>query len=229
MGSLGARRSLLAGLALVFLSITAASAGTDRPVWPDNFTSRLEALALLQTLNADLLSHNSATLTLDRWCAAHHLAADPHIVAKLVRGETKTPSAADLRLLGARSASAVRYRRVKLTCGTRVLSEADNWYVPARLPPAMNKALDTTDISFGRAVHPLHFKRRTLSAKLLWLPLPQGWEMGAAVPAATKGALRIPHHLLQHRAVLTLPDATPFSLVVETYTANVLAFPAPQP
>ncbi len=32
--------------------------------WRDSFTSRLEALALLQSLNADLLSHDSATLTL---------------------------------------------------------------------------------------------------------------------------------------------------------------------
>lgn len=229
MGSHRARRPLFAGLVLALLSVTAASAGAERPVWPDRFTSRLEALALLQTLNANLLSHNSATLTLDRWCAAHHLASDPHVVAKLVRGEKTVPSAADLRLLGVRSAGAVRYRRVKLTCGTHVLSEADNWYVPARLTPAMNKALNTTEISFGRVVHPLHFRRRTLSVALLWHPLPEGWEMGAAVPAPGKGALRLPHDLLQHRAVLTLPDGTPFSLVVETYTANVLAFPPRKP
>lgn len=214
--------------ALVVLAVSArgAQAGAiAAPAWPDRFESRLEALALIETLNADLLSHNSATLTLDRWCADHRLAADPHVVAKLVRGEKKAPSAADLQLLGVSSAGDVRYRRVKLTCGARVLSEADNWYVPARLTPAMNRQLDATDISFGRAVRPLHFKRRTLSAQLLWHPLPEGWEMGAARPVPTKGALRIPHDLLQHRAVLTLPDGTPFSLVVETYTANVLAFP----
>jgi hypothetical protein len=34
---------------------------------------------------------------------------------------------------------------------------------------------------------------------------------------------------LEHRAILTLPDGTPFSEVVESYTANVLAFPVPQP
>ena len=174
-------RALLAAV-LTLSSVTAA--GAQAPVWPDTVTSRLEALALVQTLNADLLSHNSATLTLDRWCAAHHLAADPHIVAKLVRGETKAPSAAQLARLGVGSADAVRYRRVRLTCGTRVLSEADNWYVPARLTPAMNTALETTDISFGRAVHPLHFQRHTLSAELLWHPLPPGWEMGAAMPSA---------------------------------------------
>ena len=33
--------------------------------------------------------------------------------------------------------------------------------------------------------------------------------------------------VLEHRAVLTLPDGTPFSQVVETYTSAVLAFPEP--
>jgi hypothetical protein len=35
----------------------------------------------------------------------------------------------------------------------------------------------------------------------------------------------MPAKLLEHRAVLTLPDGTPFSEVVETYTDKVLAFP----
>ncbi|MGA0586972.1 hypothetical protein ACO2Q2_07570 [Dyella sp. KRB-257] len=44
-------------------------------VWPDTALARTEALALLQTLNADLLSHDSATLTLERWCGAHGMAS----------------------------------------------------------------------------------------------------------------------------------------------------------
>jgi hypothetical protein len=31
-------------------------------------------MAPLQSLNAELLSHDSATLTLDRWCASYQLA-----------------------------------------------------------------------------------------------------------------------------------------------------------
>jgi hypothetical protein len=58
-------------------------------VWQDSFTARLEALALLETLNAELLSHDSATLTMDHWCAAHRLASPPHIVAERVNGPTK--------------------------------------------------------------------------------------------------------------------------------------------
>ncbi len=128
----------------------------------------------------------------------------------------------------------VRFRRVRLKCGEHVLSEAENWYVPSRLTPDMNQALDTTDTAFGRVAKPLSFRRRTLSAKLLWSPLPQDWEMraandNAAPDAAAAGRLLIPHAVLQHRAVLTLPDGTPISQVIETYTGDVLAFPDPQP
>lgn len=194
--------------------------------WPDAPEVRLEALALLQTLNADLLSHDSATLTLDRWCAAHHLAEPAKIVAERDH-DTQKPATDELRqLLHVGANEPVRYRRVRLACGSHVLSEADNWYVPGRLTAEMNRQLDTSDIAFGRAVQALHFSRHTLSAELLWQPLPPGWENGAAIPAGSAN-LQIPHQVLQHRAVLTLPDGTPFSTVVESYTSEILAFPAP--
>jgi hypothetical protein len=41
-------------------------------------------------------------------------------------------------------------------------------------------------------------------------------------------SLTIPHAVLEHRAVLTLPDGTPFSEVIETYSREVLALPEPQ-
>jgi chorismate-pyruvate lyase len=197
--------------------------------WRDNFTTRLEALALLQSLNVDLLSQDSATLTLDRWCRTHRLATPAEIVADRVPGVEKAPTAEQRQILRVTESEPVQYRRVRLRCGTHVLSEAENWYVPSRLTPEMNKALDTTSIPFGRAVQALHFRRQILSAKLLWSPLPEGWEMGAASgPAGSSSTtLQIPSEVLQHRAVLTLLDGTPFSTVIETYTDDVLAFPEP--
>jgi hypothetical protein len=179
-------------------------------------------------LNAELLSHDSATLTLDHWCAAHRLASPAHIVAERVNGADQAPTDEQRQLLGVSATEPIRYRRVRLTCGDHVLSEADNWYVPARLTPEMNRLLDTTDTAFGRAVQALDFHRRTLSVKLLWSPLPQDWEMGAPLPERKGTTLTMPHAVLEHRAVLTLPDGTPFSEVVETYTSEVLAFPEPQ-
>lgn len=227
--------------ALLLLMVVARAAGAETggaPVWKDDYTTRLEALALLQTLNAELLSNDSATATLDHWCDTHKLAAPARIVAERVTGADEAPTPEQRQTLGVSATEPVRFRRVRLKCGEHVLSEAENWYVPSRLAPDMNRVLETTDTPFGRVVKPLNFRRHTLSAKLLWSPLPKDWEMRGASEQgalaagisgnATDGALRIPHEVLRHRAVLMLPDGTPFSEVVETYTGDVLAFPEPK-
>jgi hypothetical protein len=216
-------RSILAASSLAIL-VTVNTPAQARTPFTNDVPSRTQALALLETLNADLLSHPSATLTLERWCGDHGLAPDAKIVAHRVKGDDK-PLPEDARAtLGIGADEPVRYRRVQLACGALVLSEADNWYVPARLTPEMNRILDSTDQPFGKVVQALHFRRQTISAELLWSPLPKGWEMDAALPAAGKGPLAIPHEVLRHRAVLYNEANQPFSLVVETYTADVLAF-----
>lgn len=193
--------------------------------WPDTPLARAQALALMETLNADLLSHDSATLTLERWCGAHDLAVKPKILAQRVRGQDKPLSPALRAQMGIDAHEPVKYRRVQLMCGEHVLSEADNWYVPARLTAAMNKQLDDTDMPFGKVVQSLHFRRQTLDAKLLWSPLTDGWEMHGIAPTPPGTLLHVPPQILQHRAVLYTGSGQPFSLVVETYTDQVLAFP----
>ncbi|HEY1899418.1 MAG TPA: hypothetical protein VGG49_06480 [Steroidobacteraceae bacterium] len=219
-------------VALIVLLATTAGANAASPdtssiAWRDSFTTRLEALALLQSLNADLLSHDSATLTLDRWCATHHLADPATITAERVRDVDKPPTAAQRELLRVSPAEPLGYRRVKLHCGAHVLSEADNWYVPSRLTAQMNHDLENSDIAFGRAIQALHFSRHTLSATLLWAPLPAGWEMSVSPAPAHSTNLDVPHYVLQHTAVLTLPDGMPISALTETYTSEVLAFREP--
>jgi chorismate-pyruvate lyase len=220
------------GRLLWLLAGACAGDASAQVAWPDDFVARVEALALLQTLNVDLLSHDSATLTLERWCAAHALAVPPRIVAERVTGLDKPPTPEQRAELGVSPTETIRYRRVRLRCGAVVLSEADNWYVPGRLTTAMNAQLDGSDVPFGKVVQALHFRRRTLSSTLLWSPLPEGWEMNSAAAGDGDGdgapRILIPEHLLQHRAVLLLPDGTPFSEVVETYTGNVLAFRIPK-
>jgi chorismate-pyruvate lyase len=196
------------------------------PKWPDTPLARTQALALLQTLNADLLSHDSATLTLERWCGEHHMASPARVIAERVRGEDKPLPAAWRTRLAIGANEPVKYRRVRLKCGDHVLSEADNWYLPNRLTTAMNRRLDNSDAPFGKVVRPLHFRRKTLSAELLWSPLPTGWELHRAQPQTqpTAGELAVPHFVLQHRAMLFAGDGRPFSALVETYTDQVLAF-----
>lgn len=191
----------------------------------DDHLARVELLALLQTLNADLLGHDSATLTLERWCADHHLADPAHIIARRVHGASKPlPDDVRARLVVAADET-IGYRHVQLVCGEHVLSEADNWYVPGRLSAEMNRQLDTTDEPFGKVVRPLGFQRRTLSARLLWSPLPAGWEMSAtAAPPAAGSALHVPKFVLRHEAILYSAAQQPFSAVVEMYTSQVLGF-----
>jgi hypothetical protein len=165
-----------------------------------------EARQLVAQLDADLLSHDSATETLQRWCASRHLADPPKIVAERVLGRDKPADAEVHRLLHAAAGEPIRYRRVALACGGHVLSNADNWYRPGALTAQMNAELDTTDHPFGAVVRPLGFHRHTLSAAVL-------------ISAKDRQA---PDAVIRHKAVLETPDGTPFSLVVETYTKEVL-------
>ncbi|MFS3134629.1 hypothetical protein ACLRDC_04505 [Gluconacetobacter sacchari] len=205
---------------------TPAAANERGTMWPDTPRARLELEALVATLDASLLSHPSATLTLEAWCRDHGLAPVAHVVARRVPGIARAPSAEQRHDLAVGADEPVAYRRVALACGDRVLSVADNWYVPSRLTPAMNDLLARTDTAFGHAVADLHFTRRTLDSTRLFTPLPDGWER-RGLPPPGPGPLAIPADILRHRALLYRRDGLPFSEVVETYTAAMLDFPPP--
>ncbi len=212
--------------AVLVLSIldVAARAGT---AWPDTYVSRLQALALVATLDADLLASRSATSVLENWCGSHGMAAPAILKAQLDPSIAKAPTAEQRERLGVDADEPVRYRSVRLACGGHVLSVADNWYVPARLTPDMNKALETTDTSFGRVVAPLKPTRRTVAASILWHPLPQGWEMAKPSADHPDQALAIPSVLFEHRALLYDEHRVPFSEVAEHYTNEILNFTIP--
>jgi Plasmid pRiA4b ORF-3-like protein len=91
----------------------------------------LSPLARLGYLNGNLLSHDSATLPLEHWCDVHRLASPARIVAVRVPDNDKPVSLEQRRELSVTPGEPIRYRRVRLLCGTVVLSEADNWYVPS--------------------------------------------------------------------------------------------------
>jgi hypothetical protein len=212
--------------ATVVVLICALARAQDVPAWPDTFESRVQALALIQTLNAEILGSRSATATLERWCRDHMLAETPAIVAKLMRDVSRPATTEQRQHLQVTEGDTVAYRHVQLRCGDRVLSEADNWYVPGRLTAEMNRLLETTDTPFGRAVQSLEPYRQTFAATILWPPLPDGWERpSTALPAASGGALVIPDKLFEHRAILYTREHVPFSEVDEIYQGQILAFP----
>jgi hypothetical protein len=225
-------RGVLGALLLVLGRLSLAHAEPSAP-WPDTPVARLEALALIETLNAEILASRSATLTLETWCADHGLAgaAEPKIVARQVAGKERPPTPEQRQRLEVGPSEEIKVRHVQLLCGDRVFSEADNWYVPARLTAEMNRLLETTATPFGKAVQDLHPYRRTFAATVLWPPLPEGWET-RPLPAAPRDAaksLPMPDALFEHRAVLYTEDGKPFSEVDEVYQRALLDFPPPAP
>lgn len=228
-------RWLSSGIAVLALARGAMAASPTLPAssdaeWSDTPMARLEALALIETLNADILASNSATLTLEHWCRDHALAVPAEILARRADTIAEPPSAAtreDLQLI---ADEPVRYRRVELVCGDHVLSVAENWYVPDRLTAAMNQQLDTTQTPFGKVVQPLKPHRETITAQLLWSPLPAGWDGPHPQPETTPTAdrLHLPAALFEQRAVLYTPDHRAIAEVHEVYQRDVLAFAEPQ-
>ena len=219
-------------LALAAAVLLAAPVQAQREAaWPDALLTRTQALALVQGLNAEILASRSATATLEKWCRDHALATEPRVVAEVVAGEPRAPGAEQRQRLGADSAEVVGYRRVRLRCGGHVLSEAENWYLPGRLTPEMNRLLETSDTPFGRVVAPLEPYRRTFAARLLWSPLPEGWErsMETVPPCRSSGPLAIPGTLFEHRALVLGRDNRPIAEVHEVYQGALLAFAPPGP
>ncbi len=142
------------------------------------------------TLNAALLASDSATEVLERLCGK----------AVTVRHLAPNEPAPTPTVLHA--AGIILHRHVALCCGCLVLSHADLWFVPARLPDGMVRTLAETDLPFGNVVRGLGLRRHTLRA----LELPPG----SAVA-------------LEHRAMLTAPSGQPIAEVWERYCWGLVA------
>jgi chorismate-pyruvate lyase len=176
---------------------------------PDVDPHRLQAYALMQTLNAELLASRSATSTLRDWCAQHRLAATPEIFAEVLQGTVPATSEQRARL-SVPADEPVRYRRVRLRCGSRIMSEAENWYVPARLTADMNRQLDSTQAPFGRVIESLQPYRRNFHMQVHW-PLP-GRDQDSGPPAA----------MFEHRATVYAGSHQPLAEVHEIYRSTAL-------
>lgn len=210
-------------------SLSAALQPQPEPCWRDTPVHRLMLTALLNELDATLLSTASATRTLEDWSMRHHLAPTP-IVRAICQQTLPRPCPAALRdalrLPADAAPDILRYRHVRLMCGNLTLSDAENWYLPSRLTAEMNRELDTTETPFGRVTAPLAFTRRLVQAERVWSPLPLGWEL-APLPTGSDQPLAFPPVLFRHHAVLSRQDGTPISAVIESYTAGAFCFPPP--
>jgi len=154
------------------------------------------AQANVHSFRAEILATLSATVVLQRHCTV----PGAKIEAEQVKRKPKPIPHAIRAALKLRPGETTRYRRVKLKCAGMLFSEADNWYVPQRLTPAMNEALETSTTPYGRVIAPLEPKRQTLSIRD-----------------------RHGRKILTVSALMMAGDGRPLAGVVETYRRGVLA------
>ena len=209
---------VLSAAALVF----ALSSEADAAPLPDTFLARVESLASMETLNAEILASRSATATLETWCATQGLGGA--IKAERVAGVEKPLRPEQRQHLAIGPDEPVKYRRVRLTCGSHVMSEADNWYVPSRLTAEMNRLLETTDTPYGKVVAPLAPTRRTFGVEVLWQVLPRDWATHPPPPDQADETLDIPLILFEHHAIVVDASNRPLAEVEEHYTRDILPF-----
>jgi len=211
----------------VFLAAAALTAPPAAArAFPDSYAGRLDALTEVQRLQASLQSRDSATESLRLWCEGHGWAQPAQIRALRDVAAVKPPSPEVRALLGAGPRTPIRYRRVKLMCADKVLSEADNWYLPGKLTAEMNRALDETDTPFGVAVKALGFHRRAVDSRILLHPFdPSPRDVRPPAPGQPP-QLPLPYAVIQNTAVLSTDTSGPFSVVVETYTRAALDPPS---
>ncbi|QIG81787.1 hypothetical protein G5C33_04620 [Sphingosinithalassobacter tenebrarum] len=154
----------------------------------------------LEAFAAELAAGPTATIVLQRRCG------DVPVRADVDRALTVAPNAAQRARLEVDADTPVIYRRVRLMCGERLLSVAENWFVPGRLAPDMQAALADSDRPYGEVIAPLAPRRVPLRTVRLW-----------------DGQGNVPDAVLQIDALVQAGDGRALALVSETYQRGVLA------
>jgi hypothetical protein len=102
----------------------------------------LAALALLRSIDRSLKQ------TLERWCMSHRLVSKPQIAIERVLDVEELPTAAQSKMLATSAKDPVRHRKVRVLCGSAVLLEADDWYLPSRVSPKVSALIEGTELPF---------------------------------------------------------------------------------
>uniref|UniRef100_E6VCY5 Uncharacterized protein n=1 Tax=Rhodopseudomonas palustris (strain DX-1) TaxID=652103 RepID=E6VCY5_RHOPX len=124
------------------------------------FWIRAEFVTCVDEFLKVLHDHDTATTALIAWCRCHHPCNAESVAITLLGDETMPADDYD-GPLRPRDGETLRRRRVWLHWGDRVLSEAENWYIPERLPPAMRDAVADGLRPYGAVVAGLRPKRVT--------------------------------------------------------------------
>lgn len=156
--------------------------------------------ALAAALADHIAAAASVTEALQDWCLARGIGAGSVRAVRLAPPEPLAPDAA--APLSLTPGEALAARRVRLTRGHRVLAEAENHYIPGRLPAGAADALERGETPFGRLLAGHGFARHTQGHRLA----PGG------------------RFVLETRALVAL-EGRPVALVRELYEPALLAVP----
>ncbi len=160
----------------------------------------------VRALSDRILAGPTATAALLDWCERHGIAEGPIRVVHLRGHRRPDPGQAAREALQLDADERLAYRSVQLLRGDVPLAWAENWFVPDRLPAPIGRALESSDVPFGRVVAPLWPRRRNLAVRFIGLE--------------TRG--RSGATVLEHEAVLSDRHGRPLCLVHERYCAALL-------
>jgi len=161
----------------------------------------------IRALNSKILSADSATCALRKWCDDHRIGGDGPILAKKQpHVDIVQPGDEFLSALLPAPGEVIQHRRVTLSRSGIALSDCDLWWMPSRLDESMTAELDSTDIPFGIVVAPLNPTRHTLYEAVL----PTGHT-----------------HILEHRALVIsgVSPQWPIAAVRELYRRELIERP----
>lgn len=180
--------------------------------WMASAPSALQAATDVNALRDRIEKGNSATIELDRWCAEHRMAKLGAVRVDKISNTVAAAGPGLSKLFQVGPSEPLQLRHVRLRCGSHILSSARLWYVPSRLPVAINRTLKSTNVPFGRAVVSLKLIRRPIASATYW-PSSSG----------SNGA-QFPNILFSKRAILGAAGQPPMAYVVEDYHKGVLDY-----
>jgi len=176
-----------------------------------------QAWERMHKISEAILRANSATEELERWCRNSGI-GDGTIVALCERGAR--PRRLDDESLEALYPHCVqrdiRFRKVRLATEGIVVDDAVVWYFADKLTSDICRALETTQIPFGRAIKRLEPTRRTFLVRRK-TPEQLFDADGSVDPASTA---------FEHRAVIYRADGAPVAVVHERFRAILTLRPA---
>lgn len=108
--------------------------------------ARTRAIAL----RTAVLCAESVTVAMTDWCETHGIGRTPLVSHVHLRADAvDLPADTEVHL---RASEPVFFRRITLMAGAVPLLDADNWFLPTRLPDRVVELLLSTDTPFGSAL-----------------------------------------------------------------------------